>query len=71
MTDADTKISCKLQTSCSDLNCCLFVDEIQQTFEYQFLFDPCELKLTVAIEKLHHEISLNDAATGKFIVTRI
>ncbi|XP_060573589.1 uncharacterized protein LOC132731425, partial [Ruditapes philippinarum] len=34
ITDADTRISCNLQTSCSDLNCCFHVDGENLTYPF-------------------------------------
>ncbi|XP_053400990.1 uncharacterized protein LOC123541000 [Mercenaria mercenaria] len=67
ITDEDASISCNLQTSCSNLDCCFYVDEIQKTFKFQFLFDPCKLKLTVGIEKLVYEVPLKEAVTGHYL----
>ncbi|XP_060596420.1 uncharacterized protein LOC132750448 [Ruditapes philippinarum] len=67
ITDNNTTIACHLHSSCLDLQCCLYVSEVQRSFQFQILFDPCELNFTVAIEKFRYELSLKEVLVGRFI----
>jgi hypothetical protein len=49
---------CRLFEECMHLECCLDVPDINRHFKTQFIFDPCNYKYSINIEKFSFENNL-------------
>ncbi|WAR05129.1 hypothetical protein MAR_020498 [Mya arenaria] len=55
-------ISCVMQSSCSKVQCCIYIQEIDMHFEALFDLQPCEITLKVSFEKLSTEMNVKEIA---------
>ncbi|XP_060567960.1 uncharacterized protein LOC132726632 [Ruditapes philippinarum] len=53
-------ISCHMYDTCTAVDCCVMVEELQSSFSLVFSLRECDLVVEVGIEKLHHELLLAD-----------
>ena len=58
-------ITCHVDTSCGSLRCCINVASLSTTFTTRLEVDPCNYKMTVAIEKLVFSKDLFDYEWGQ------
>ncbi|XP_053398282.1 uncharacterized protein LOC128556671 [Mercenaria mercenaria] len=57
-------VYCRLETFCNAVDCCINSELLQRTFALTLKVDPCDMILTIAIEKLQFEISLFEYSWG-------
>ncbi|XP_052806226.1 uncharacterized protein LOC128235445 [Mya arenaria] len=53
-------ISCKIQSSCSQILCCLYVPEMDMSFNALFDLKPCHLSLKAGFEKMTTEMIIRE-----------
>ncbi|XP_071145134.1 uncharacterized protein [Mytilus edulis] len=59
-------ITCYLDDSCNNVQCCLDVDLIDRSLHFFLNFDPCNYVIKVGIERLEMDIFLTDYQWGKW-----
>lgn len=62
-------ISCHMFDSCLKIKCCVFVYEIETTFNVILDIQPCELTTFVSFENLKVAIPMSEVTTGLYIAT--
>ncbi|KAK3612536.1 hypothetical protein CHS0354_024513, partial [Potamilus streckersoni] len=58
-------IRCKVADYCTGVKCCVYVPQISYSFSTYLFIDTCDLKLSIGVEKLKYNISLNDYQYGE------
>ena len=61
----ETSMSCYIPDYCTGINCCIEVDQIGKTFNVFALFDSCNWRLTIGIERRKIDILLLNYTWGK------
>lgn len=57
-------VSCTLLSSCTAVDCCIYVDFLKRSFHALLDIDMCSRKITLAVEKLKMDFSVLDYTWG-------
>lgn len=57
--------ACNLHSTCTNVDCCMYVDFLQQGFHSFVRLDPCNHKLSFGLDRLTETVDLNGYAFGK------
>ena len=57
-------VSCTLLSSCTAVDCCIYVDFLKRSFHAVLDIDMCSRKITLALEKLKIDLSVLDYTWG-------
>ncbi|VDI06314.1 Hypothetical predicted protein [Mytilus galloprovincialis] len=57
-------LQCTLQSSCTAVDCCIYVDFLKRSFHVMLDIDMCSRKITLGVEKLKMDLSVLDYTWG-------
>ncbi|XP_062596534.1 uncharacterized protein LOC134257978, partial [Saccostrea cucullata] len=61
----NTDYSCHMLATCSGIRCCLYSSQLRRNFEVYFDINNCTESLSIQIEKIFHNKTLNDLQWGE------
>ena len=61
-------VECSLDASCLNIDCCIYVTELNRRFSYTLHVDDCKYQLSASIENLLMERKLSAFEFGKLLL---